>query len=41
MGGGTTKVGDPTFKDTQRKLLTEARIAAENIAGIKGSSRNS
>jgi len=35
MGGGTTKVGDPSFKDTQRPLLTEAKIA-ENIAGIKG-----
>ena len=33
MGGGTTKVGDPSFKDTQRPLLTEERIA-ENIAGI-------
>jgi tyrosyl-tRNA synthetase len=28
-------VGDPSFKDTQRPLLTEERIA-ENIAGIKG-----
>ena len=35
MGGGTTKVGDPSFKDTQRPLLTEEKIA-ENIAGIKG-----
>ncbi len=35
MGGGTTKVGDPSFKDTQRPLLTQERIA-ENIAGIKG-----
>lgn len=34
MGGGTTKVGDPSFKDTQRPLLTEEKIA-ENIAGIK------
>ena len=34
MGGGTTKVGDPTFKDAQRPLLTDAQIAA-NIAGIK------
>ncbi|MEO0675491.1 MAG: tyrosine--tRNA ligase, partial [Pseudomonadota bacterium] len=24
MGGGTTKVGDPSFKDTARTLLTEA-----------------
>jgi len=35
MGGGTTKVGDPSGKDTQRQLLGEADIAA-NIAGIKG-----
>ena len=35
MGGGTTKVGDPSFKDTQRPLLTEERIA-QNIAGIRG-----
>ena len=35
MGGGTTKVGDPSGKDETRKLLTEADIAA-NMAGIKG-----
>jgi tyrosyl-tRNA synthetase len=34
MGGGTTKVGDPSGKDASRKLLTEAEIAA-NIASIK------
>jgi tyrosyl-tRNA synthetase len=34
MGGGTTKVGDPSDKDTQRPLLTDAQIA-DNIAGIK------
>jgi len=34
MGGGTTKVGDPTGKDEQRKLLTDADIDA-NIAGIR------
>ena len=34
MGGGTTKVGDPSGKDESRKLLTEADIDA-NIAGIK------
>ena len=34
MGGGTTKVGDPSGKDTQRKMLTDEDIAA-NIAGIK------
>ncbi len=35
MGGGTTKVGDPTGKDEQRKLLTDDDINA-NIASIKG-----
>ncbi|MEO1135866.1 MAG: tyrosine--tRNA ligase [Pseudomonadota bacterium] len=35
MGGGTTKVGDPTGKDEQRKLLTDADIE-DNIASIKG-----
>ena len=35
MGGGTTKVGDPTGKDEQRKLLTDAEID-DNIASIKG-----
>jgi tyrosyl-tRNA synthetase len=34
MGGGTTKVGDPSGKDESRKLLSNADIAA-NIAGIK------
>jgi tyrosyl-tRNA synthetase len=34
MGGGTTKVGDPTDKDESRPLLTEAKIQA-NIASIK------
>ena len=34
MGGGTTKVGDPSGKDESRKLLTPADIAA-NIAGIR------
>jgi tyrosyl-tRNA synthetase len=34
MGGGTTKVGDPTGKDEQRKLLDDAAIT-ENIAGIR------
>src|ERR687890_653379 len=28
MGGGTTKVGDPSGKDEARKLLTDADIAA-------------
>jgi len=35
MGGGTSKVGDPSGKDEQRKLLTAEDIAA-NIADIKG-----
>lgn len=34
MGGGTTKIGDPSGKDEARKLLTEADIAA-NISGIR------
>ncbi|WP_339913847.1 tyrosine--tRNA ligase [uncultured Brevundimonas sp.] len=34
IGGGTTKVGDPTGKDTSRPQLTEADIAA-NIASIR------
>ena len=34
MGGGTTKVGDPSGKDEARKLLTEEQIAA-NIASIR------
>ncbi len=35
MGGGTTKVGDPSGKDESRKILTEDDIA-RNMAGIKG-----
>ena len=34
MGGGTSMVGDPSFRDEQRKLLDEATIAS-NIEGIK------
>ena len=34
MGGGTTKVGDPSGKDDTRKLLTDAEIDA-NMAGIR------
>jgi tyrosyl-tRNA synthetase len=34
MGGGTTKVGDPSFRDESRPLLSDERIAA-NIAGIR------
>ncbi|MCI5043865.1 MAG: tyrosine--tRNA ligase [Aquisalinus sp.] len=36
MGGGTTKVGDPTGKDAQRKLLTDDDIN-RNLDGIKSS----
>ena len=34
MGGGTTKVGDPTDKEKSRPLLTDEQIAS-NMAGIK------
>jgi len=34
MGGGTTKVGDPSGKDEARKLLTDADID-RNMVGIK------
>ncbi|MEZ5775884.1 MAG: tyrosine--tRNA ligase [Hyphomicrobiaceae bacterium] len=34
MGGGTTKVGDPTGKDESRKMLSDAEIA-DNMAGIR------
>ena len=34
MGGGTTKVGDPSGKDKSRQLLSSEHIAA-NIAGIR------
>ncbi len=33
MGGGTTRIGDPSFRDTSRPLLDDQRIAA-NISGI-------
>ena len=39
MGGGTTKVGDPSGKDEARKLLSEADINA-NLAGIKSAFAN-
>ena len=35
MGGGTTKVGDPSFRSDERPLLTPEQIAA-NIATIRG-----
>jgi tyrosyl-tRNA synthetase len=34
MGGGTTRVGDPSFRDEARKLMDDAAIA-KNIDGIK------
>ena len=34
MGGGTSKIGDPSFKDEARKMLTTETIAA-NVASIK------
>jgi tyrosyl-tRNA synthetase len=34
MGGGTTKIGDPSGKDESRQLLTHERIG-ENIASIR------
>ena len=36
MGGGTSKVGDPSFKDEQRKLLDDA-VIEENISHIQDS----
>ncbi|MBC7906476.1 MAG: tyrosine--tRNA ligase, partial [Rhodospirillaceae bacterium] len=34
MGGGTTRIGDPTGKDESRKMLSDADIA-RNMAGIQ------
>jgi tyrosyl-tRNA synthetase len=34
MGGGTTRIGDPSFRDEARQMLSDARIAA-NMAGIR------
>ena len=34
MGGGTTRIGDPTGKDEVRKMLTDAAIE-DNIASIR------
>src|ERR1700722_2948191 len=34
MGGGTTRVGDPSGKDESRRILTDDIIAA-NLAGIR------
>ena len=35
MGGGTTKIGDPSFRADERPLLNDKQIE-ENISGIKG-----
>src|SRR3984957_8740753 len=34
MGGGTTRIGDPSFRDESRPLLSDELIAA-NMAGIR------
>ncbi len=34
MGGGTTRVGDPSGKDESRRILTDAQIA-DNLKGIR------
>ncbi len=34
MGGGTTRIGDPSFRDESRPLLSDEAIAA-NMAGIR------
>ena len=34
MGGGTSKVGDPSFRSDERKLMTDEQIA-RNIEGIR------
>jgi tyrosyl-tRNA synthetase len=35
LGGGTTKIGDPTGRDESRKMLSDADIA-RNMASIRG-----
>ncbi|QRY68843.1 tyrosine--tRNA ligase [Ensifer sp. PDNC004] len=34
IGGGTTRIGDPSFRSAARPMLSEAEIAA-NVAGIR------
>lgn len=34
MGGGTSKIGDPSFREEARQLLNDAQLAA-NMAGIR------
>ena len=36
LGGGTSKVGDPSFKDTARQLLDDT-VIQKNMAGIRKS----
>ncbi len=36
MGGGTTRIGDPSGKDEARQMLSDAQIAA-NLEGIRAS----
>ncbi|GBQ65562.1 tyrosyl-tRNA synthetase [Ameyamaea chiangmaiensis NBRC 103196] len=38
LGGGTAKIGDPSFREEARALMTDDRIAA-NLRGIEGSLR--
>lgn len=38
LGGGTTKIGDPSFKNTTRPMLSNEEIAT-NFQGIKKMSR--
>lgn len=38
IGGATTRIGDPSFRDSSRPMLDEAAIAA-NIAGISSAFR--
>jgi tyrosyl-tRNA synthetase len=35
MGGGTSRIGDPSFREEARQLLTDSQIA-ENMTGIRG-----
>ena len=37
MGGGTSMIGDPSFKDEPRKLLTPRRIDATSPASGRSS----
>ncbi|MGX7895227.1 tyrosine--tRNA ligase [Tsuneonella sp. HG222] len=39
VGGGTGKVGDPSFKDEARAMMNDERIAA-NVASIRGTFGN-